>query len=149
LIGQDGYCGPTLASLSQQFGLWPLIGKQVAVVSDARLQGSGTAALVERLLSISGEDTLNIDRKHLPHWIGKLFTRFMILTNEVPSIADTSGALAGRFLVLTLTTNFYGKEDTGLSGTLEKELQGILNWALEGWDRLQRRGHFLQPPSSE
>ena len=29
------------------------------------------------------------------------------------------------------------------------ELPGILNWAIEGWQRLQKRGHFIQPASSE
>ena len=41
---------------------------------------------VERLLSISGEDTLTIDRKYRDPWTGRLPTRFMILTNELPQV---------------------------------------------------------------
>src|SRR5262249_476150 len=122
LIGEQAYCGPTLASFSSNFGLSPLIGKFVAVIPDARLGTMGTAAITERLLSISGEDTLSIDRKHLPHWTGKLPARLMILTNELPNIPDTSSALAGRFLILRATESFYGKEDPDLSTALEKEL---------------------------
>ena len=55
------------------------------------------------LLSISGEDTLTIDRKYREPWTGRLPTRFMILTNELPRFSDSSGALASRFVMSILT----------------------------------------------
>jgi len=55
-----------------------------------------------------------VHRKNLSDWVGKLTTRFMILTNELPGIADASGALAGRYLLLRLTRSFYGKENPQL-----------------------------------
>jgi hypothetical protein len=56
LVGVANCSGPTLASLGGNFGLWPLLGKTLAIVSDARLSGRGdTAVVVERLLSVSGE----------------------------------------------------------------------------------------------
>lgn len=79
----------------------------------------------------------------------KLATRFMFLTNELPRLSDASNALAGRFLILKLRNSFYGKEDPGLSETLLIELPGILLWAIEGWKRLQSRGRFVAPSSSE
>lgn len=39
LLGQGNVSAPTLASMSTNFGLWPLIGKSLAVISDARLSG--------------------------------------------------------------------------------------------------------------
>ena len=103
LVGRDSVAGPTLASLSLNFGLEPLIGKPLAIISDARIGGrSDQAAIAERLLSISGEDALTIDRKYRSAWTGRLPTRFMLLTNELPRLADSSGALAKRFIVLLL-----------------------------------------------
>ena len=149
LLGASNVCGPTLASLSKNFGLQPLIGKQLATISDARIRSwASQPAIVERLLSISGEDSLNIDRKYLAPWIGQLPTRILILTNEVPKIEDASGAFASRFIILTLTESFYGCEDRALTGRLRSELPGILNWAIAGWPRLDERGHFVQPQSS-
>ncbi|MGD5575264.1 hypothetical protein QUU09_22715, partial [Xanthomonas citri pv. citri] len=59
LLGQDSVTAPTLASLATNFGLAPLIGKSVAIVGDARLSGKvDQSAIAERLLSISGEDSL-------------------------------------------------------------------------------------------
>ena len=55
---------------------------------------------VERLLSISGEDSITVDRKYRAPWTGRLPTRFLILTNELPRFADSSGALASRFVLL-------------------------------------------------
>ena len=75
-------------------------------------------------------------------------TRFLILTNELPKLVDASGALASRFLLLVLTRSFFGREDLALTERLLGELPGILNWALEGRDRLFGRGFFLQPESA-
>ena len=53
LVGAENVAGPTLSSLNGDFGLAPLLGKTLAVVSDARLNGRGAHVVVERLLSIS------------------------------------------------------------------------------------------------
>lgn len=149
LIGERNACGPTLASLAENFGLATLIGKSLAIIADARISGrTDTAIIAERLLSISGEDALSIARKFLPDWTGKLNARFMLLTNELPRVDDASGALASRFVVLVLKQSWLGKEDHGLLERFVPELPGILNWALDGRDRLYARGRFTQPESS-
>lgn len=149
LLGHANVCAPTLGSLAGPFGLQPLIGKMLALVSDARLSGrADQATIAERLLTVSGEDTVTVERKHLSAWTGCLPTRFMVLTNELPRLADSSGALASRFVVLTLERSFYGREDPLLTERLFQELPGILMWAMDGWDRLTERGHFIQPAAS-
>jgi putative DNA primase/helicase len=149
LVGPGNVCGPTTSSLAGDFGLQPLVGKNLAIVSDARFSGDRVQTVVERLLCISGEDLLTVDRKHLPSVHMQLPTRFVFLTNEIPRLCDASGALAGRFMVLKFTESFYGREDKALTKKLTGELPGILNWAIEGWKRLQERGRFLQPESVE
>lgn len=150
LLGRDSVASPTLGSLGGEFGLWPLINKRVAIVSDARLGSRADKSLVaERLLSISGEDALTVNRKYQSHWTGRLGVRFLILTNELPSIKDASQALASRFVVLPMSESFYGREDVLLEEKLRAELPGILNWSLRGLARLRRRGYFLIPKSAE
>jgi putative DNA primase/helicase len=150
LVGKDNVAAPTLASLSSNFGLAPLIGKPLAIISDARLGSrSDQAAIAERLLSISGEDAITIDRKFQPAWTGRLPTRFMVQTNELPRLHDTSGALPKRFVVVALNRSFLGKEDPALTIKLLAELPGILNWAREGYLRLRSRGYFVQPESAK
>jgi putative DNA primase/helicase len=149
IVGRGNVAAPTLAGLSTNFGLWPLIGKSVAIISDARLSGrADQVAVVERLLSISGEDAITIDRKNLPPLTCKLPTRFVILTNELPRLSDASGAIVSRMILLNTNRSFYGHEDHDLSKKLLAERQGILLWAIEGWRRLSERGRFIQPDSA-
>jgi putative DNA primase/helicase len=149
LIGSDSAVAPTLAGIGTNFGLAPLIGKRVAIISDARLGGRADQhAIAERILSITGEDAITIDRKYAPAWTGQLQTRFIIISNELPRLADASGALASRFIVLLLANSFYGREDHALTDKLLTELPGILNWAITGWHRLTKFGHFKQPASA-
>ena len=127
LIGDSLVAAPTLGSLTTHFGLSPLIGKTLAVISDARLSNRPDKAIVvERLLSISGEDLQTIDRKNREHVSLQLPTRFMMLTNELPNLGDSSGALASRYLVLHLTRSYFGNEDHGLRDALKSELPGDL-----------------------
>jgi len=149
LIGRANVVTPTLGSLSKDFGTEPLIGKQLAIAPDARISGwDDSCAIVEKLLSISGEDSQTIHRKHRSACVGKLPTRLMILANERPTFRDASGAIASRMLMLNLTESFYGNEDGELFKRLEAELPGILLWAIEGWQRLMKRGRFDEPKSS-
>lgn len=149
LLGQDSVAAPTLASLATNFGLAPLIGKSVAIIGDARLSGKADqSAIAERLLSISGEDTITVDRKFQAAWTGRMGSRIVIMSNELPRLSDASGALASRFLVLTMTNSFYGKEDRGLGNRLMAELPGIPNWARAGYLRLRERGFFVAPDSA-
>ncbi|MDQ3988017.1 MAG: phage/plasmid primase, P4 family, partial [Actinomycetota bacterium] len=148
LIGKGNAAGPTLASLGTNFGLAPLLGKPLAVISDARLGGQNVNQVVERLLSISGEDMLTIDRKFREPWTGKLPTRFLILSNELPRFGDASGAIAHRFVVLSLGHSWLGKENPRLTTELLAELPGILAWALDGLDELDELGTFTEPKSS-
>lgn len=149
LLGAANVAGPTLASLRTNFGLSALLDKTVGIISDARLpKRSDGAVIVERLLSMTGEDPITLDRKYRSHITVKLPTRIIILTNELPHLSDASGALVGRYIVLRLTESFFGHEDSALTDKLLRELPGILSWAIEGWKRLRERGHFIQPKSA-
>jgi putative DNA primase/helicase len=142
LVGREHTVNPTLNSLEDpRFGLTPLIGKTLAVVADARFIGRReTNIVVERLLSISGEDPLTIDRKNISAWTGKLYARFHIGSNELPRLGDASGAIVGRMLYLPVVKSWLGKEDHTIEPALHEELSGILNWALDGLDRLNAQG---------
>ena len=149
LVGAENVAGPTLSSLAGDFGLAPLLGKPLAIVSDARLAGRGSQVVVERLLAVSGEDAITVNRKYRDQWTGKLPSRFMVISNELPQLGDASAAIAGRFVTLLLTRSWYGKEDLALEARIRDELSGILNWALDGLSRLEAHGSFTRPSSTD
>ncbi|MDH2388671.1 phage/plasmid primase, P4 family [Streptomyces sp. HNM0663] len=149
LVGKENLAGPTLAGLATNFGLSTLVGKPLAVIADARLAGNdNNSQVVERLLTISGEDTIDVDRKYREVWTGKLPTRLMILSNELPYFGDSSGVIARRFVILNMTVSWLGKEDPTLFSRLTAEMPGILNWALDGLARLEAKGRITEPACS-
>lgn len=146
VVGAANVAGPPLSSLGTDFGLAPLLGKTLAIVPDGRLSGRTDAAMItERLLAITGEDTLTVNRKHLPPVTTRLKARLLLLSNELPRFSDSSRALANRMVLLRLTRSWLGKEDRTLGDRLAAELPGILLWAIAGWEQLRQQGHLTQP----
>jgi putative DNA primase/helicase len=148
LLGGSGHVSLPLSSILGEFGLEPLIGKILAAVPDARLSGR-SAPLVERLLAISGGDDLTVGRKYKGAVTLRLAVRFWFLSNVIPKLADGSGTIASRFVILQYKKSFLGNEDLALEARLMKELAGILNWAIEGWSALEKRGAFTQPQTGK
>ena len=149
LVGPRERRRPDAVQLGNDFGLAPLLGKPLAVISDARLDGRNTPPSSNGCSAISGEDTITVNRKYRDQWTGKLPSRFMVISNELPHFGDAAGAIVGRFVVLLLTRSWLGAEDPDLEPALHAELPEILTWALDGLDRLREQGRFTKPPSSD
>jgi putative DNA primase/helicase len=112
LVGENNTASPTMSNFGTNFGLWPLLGKPLAIIADARFSGRvDSAAIVERILRITGEDRVDVDRKYQPALTVRLPTRLMIISNDLPRLQDASGALVGRMIVLSLTKSWFGTED--------------------------------------
>ncbi len=147
LVGERSVTSPTSDSLKGDFGLAPFIGRQVALIGDARTLSD--RKVVEKLLIISGEDRVTVNVKNERHREVRLPTRVMIATNNLPQFRDASNAIVSRLIVLRLRASFLGREDRGLEEALEAELPGILNWCLVGLRRVRERGRIDNPPSAE
>jgi len=149
LLGTSNVSGASLSNLTTNFGVAPLIGKLAAIIPDARIGGKANKhTIVEKLLMISGGDKVDVDRKNQKHWSGVLKARIVMMTNEIPQLGDSAGALASRFIVLKMYNSFYGIEDHDLKGRLLEEMPQIFSWALDGLERLRERGRFIQPLSA-
>lgn len=150
IVGRHNKVSPSFNSLGSQFGLAPLVGKRIAMISDARLSHrADQASITENILRITGEDSVSVDRKFREPWNGKLPTKFLVATNELPSFSDASAALASRFIIFRFTRSFIGSEDFGLTDRIKAELPGILMWALDGLERMRSRGRLVQPVSGQ
>lgn len=149
LIGQANIAGIGFNDLGESFGMQSLIGKQLAIVSDARIgRWADTGRVAENLLRISGEDEVNVNRKNKEAWNGKLNVKFLIMSNETPIVQDASGALVGRYVCFETKQSFYGCEDRQLDDALQAELPGIMRWALDGLLALKRDGRIDTPSSA-
>jgi P4 family phage/plasmid primase-like protien len=142
---------PALSDFSYLFGLEQIIGKTLAIISDARLDAKEKpGVVVERLLSISGNGNPSIARKNKGAHTGATKTRFLFLANEILALPDVSGALAERTIPLRFRRSFAGHEDPELyEKKLKPELSAIFAWAVGGWRRLRERGgRFVIPDTA-
>jgi putative DNA primase/helicase len=151
LLGKTNVVGPTMGGFIERFGLQSFLGMPLAIFDDVRIpaRSDTITTAVERLLSIIGMGRLDVDRKNRAPWSGVLPTRIMMMSNEVTEFPDPSGALPYRTLVAVYSESFAGREDPQLADKLAVDMPGILNWALDGLDRLNRNGgRFTSPASS-
>ncbi len=150
VLGEPNVCSATLHSLSERFGLEPMLDKSLVTIGEMRLSRSTDQAIaLERLLSIVGEDSQAIDVKYRPQRTVRLNTRIIMAANELPALIEPSGALARRLLVLHLRESFVDNPDSDLLSRLEEAKTEIFFWALVGLQRLRQRGHFVQPAGSQ
>ncbi|MHC5101040.1 MAG: phage/plasmid primase, P4 family [Planctomycetota bacterium] len=151
LLGADTIATPTLSKLPESFGLQPLLDKKLVIFGDACMDKDpvNAARVVEILKTISGEDAIDVNRKYKAPLAGvRLFCRIMMIANSLQRLTDPTGTISDRFIFLETTQSFYGREDHTLHKRLMDELPGILNWALQGWFRLKKRGRLFEPDSS-
>jgi len=148
LVGTENVATPTIGTLSTQFGLEPLLNKRLALTGDARFPQRYNSVLMERLLSLTGNDALDVDRKGIPMLHGvRLGLKLVMASNKPPDLLDTAGALAARVLAIDFPVSFLGREDRTLSDRINECIPGIFNWALDGYDRLREQGEFTQVES--
>lgn len=148
LVGEAAVGSPTMMSLSTQFGMSSMIGKRLGIIADARFNGlSNHGAIVERLLTVSGMDRQDVDRKGKDLESLRLAAKVVLVSNDLPKLDDASGALADRLLVIKMTKSFYDREDHDLADKIKAEMPAILGWCIQGWDSLYQRGRFAEPAS--
>ena len=99
---------------------------------------------------IAGE-LVSIDRKFLPQVDTRILGKWLVLGNHPPVITDPSEGFWRRWdFVPFACTIPLEKRDPLLFQTIrDAELSGVLNWALQGLQRLLERGRFdpVLPPA--
>ncbi len=131
----------TLGS-SGNYDLANLPGKRVVFATEAEKGRSIEEALLKRL--VSGELTSARPIYGQPfefHPVAKIWWSM----NDKPTIRDTSDGLWRRLKLIPFHRTFTLEErDPALASKLMEELPGILNWALEGLERLNTQGEFTE-----
>jgi putative DNA primase/helicase len=149
-VGAANCASPRLSTLCEPFGLQCLLGKTVAICPDAHLgRNTDSVGVVEVIKSISGEDAIDVARKHMETLTSvRLPIRFTIALNEFPYLPDASVAMRSRLLLLPLNKSYAGKEDRRLEDRLRSETPGVIVWAMNGLKALRESGRFTEPAVS-
>lgn len=140
VVGEDGYVTATLSSLTGDFGLVPLVGKNVVALSDAGAGRSldGSQAL-EIIKILSGGDKVTVQYKgknEMPTL--RLPCKVFIATNDMPSLPDSAGALERRLIPLPFPIPLGRSADRTLKTRVVEEAPFIFLLALRALVRLRR-----------
>jgi P4 family phage/plasmid primase-like protien len=149
LLGESAVASPSLNAFAGQYFLDSLVGKTAVVIPDVRLsRRADNVVITERLLSISGGDPQDVERKYLGTLNGvKMQCRFTLFSNMLPYLEDSSAAFVSRCIFLPMPNSYYGREDLTLFPRIKEEMSGILNWAIMGQYRLREHKRIEQPES--
>ena len=154
-LGEDNVTSTNLDAICKENDLWGLVGKPLAIMSDAHVGRFTDATLaVERIKQITGQGLFSLRRLYSNDRMTLKFpTRLVITCNDMPSLMDSSTALAGRVVLLPMRLSFLNKEDRGLKPRIIAEAPGIMLWALVGlrrlWQSLAEGGGFTEPEESK
>ena len=150
LLGSDNYTSITLKELSN-FGTGNLEGKHLVIMDEASKKTLSNLMTDEMKQLVSGED-MEGRTKYIQNRTIRPFAKVLLLTNHRLSFVDdsTEGALR-RLLIIPFEYHVPDKErDIELEKKLLSEKSGILNLAIQGYQRLMENNYiFSCKPESD
>ena len=133
LLGIENVSSAPLSNFNSEFGLEPLISKKLNLATESDVDAFKTG----KLKALTAGEDISINRKNKIEITTKLPTKLVFLMNELPLLSDDSYGFERRLLILPFDKTFTESEqDKDLPKKLSNELEGILNWSLEGLRRL-------------
>jgi len=130
-------------NLEDRFGLAHLQGKTLAISTET----PATVRQIQLLnLLISGEG-VTVERKYQDGYELFNHAKFLWAMNDVPKGENFKG-LDRRVVIIKFPPLAVSERDENIKRQIQKSGQAVLNWMLEGYDRLQARGHFARPSES-
>lgn len=133
LVGWGNVSSVPLSNFNSDFGLEPLIGRKLNLATESDTESFKTG----KLKALTAGEAISINRKNKQEITIALPTKLVFLVNELPMLSDSSRGFERRLVILPFNKTFPpNKQDKDLPKKLSAELEGILNWALEGLQRL-------------
>lgn len=146
LLGRERVSSVSLHQLAEGFCLASCHGKLANISTETERNSRIPVGVLKAIIS---GDTILVNRKYHQPFPAKATARLIVAWNDPPTIEDRTDAFWRRFRLLRFNRRFTDQEkDVRLGEKLHGELSGILNWALDGLDRLTRVGYFTLPESS-
>jgi len=166
-LGMDNCCNIPLDSIQNDtFALSEFLNKMANLSGDiSKIALKETGAFK----NLTGRDMISANRKFKPRVHFTNYAKLIFCANELPITYDLSDAFWNRWVLLEFPYKFLSqkeidtlKENKELNDyiklaktnqieniTSENELSGLLNWALEGLDRLLKQSDFSYSKSVE
>ena len=149
-IGKPNCVSPSLQSLLyNRFASAQLFGKLVnacADISAKKLVNTG------EFKKLCGRDMLDGEIKHKDHFQFYNHAKLIYSANQLPYTDDHTDAFFRRWIIIDFPNQFLDSDPDTDPEILDKitspdEMSGLLNWALEGLQRVLQQGHFSMTKS--
>jgi putative DNA primase/helicase len=138
-LGQENVSSQSLKALNdQRFAAAELQGKLANIRNEI---GAKSLTSDGNFMSISAGETITVERKHQDPFQLEVTTKLIYATNQLPSVDldyTEQKAFFRRWVIAEFPNSYAPEEqDEELADRIiENELPGVLNWMLEGYDKL-------------
>lgn len=160
LGGEEHVVSNNLDQLGRDFGLENFLGARAYIADDGvDMKTKVDTKMLKRL--VTGEQ-ITVNRKFMSAVSFRFHGPIVFTSNELPDFTDQSDGTYKRIITVETKHVFTAAEKKKLGKVQnvqeflkkKKEFAGILNWALEGYDRIVSRVRaegkgFVVPPSSK
>ena len=144
LCGLENVSHTPLSTLNKKFGMQELPGKILNISPENDSYGKDIDT--QMLKSITGGDIVAVEQKYKTASSVQMRCKLLFLLNQLPTTKDTSYGFYRRLVLSPFDRIFKPEEqDRSLLTKLYAELPGILNFALEGLQRLRQQQYQLSP----
>lgn len=134
IVGTSNVSNIQLSKFSEKFGIEGIVNKTLNIANENELGG---AISTENLKALISGDTINISRKFKQSINYKSTVKLIFLLNTLPDTLDNTHGYYRKILIVPFNRVFKTEEiDKHLKEKVSQELSGILNWSLEGAERL-------------
>lgn len=127
-----------------RFGLSQLPGKTLVVSTE---QPDSYMSMTHILNALISGEPIRIEEKYKEAMTIIPKVKIIWAMNNIPRVNDANNGLMRRVKVIKFPILPEDQKDVDLKERIKTEGAGILNWALEGLERLNKRGKFLIPKS--
>lgn len=139
LVGRKNVSNIPLSKFSEKFGIEGIVDKSLNIANENELGG---AISTESLKALISGDPINISRKFKKAINVKSNIKLIFLLNTLPDTLDNTHGYYRKILIIPFNRVFKCDEmDKDLPEKVSEELSGVLNWALEGAERLIRNDY--------
>jgi putative DNA primase/helicase len=124
---------------NSRFALGDLQGKRLAISTEQPAAYMQATSILNAM--ISGEEII-IERKFQDPIVVRPVTKILWAMNQLPRVHSAGDGLFRRVKIVKFPAIPKEDQDPAIKEAIKTEGAGILNWALDGLDRLRERGGF-------
>lgn len=146
LTGSRNISNISLTDLQQRFASFGLMGKLLNSCADLEISALEDTSIIKKIL---GEDTLRAEQKGRDAISFKSYAKLIFSTNELPLVkSEKTNGFYRRLLVLPMN-KVPTRKNPNLFQDLEKELDYLLQLAVQAVGRMYEQGIIVTSKASE